>query len=88
MGETGKTQSQKNPNKVLARKGSKMVHGKVPLSRELITVIACGNPNEVMAKFKIPVQIPSFAHEFKHNLINHYLKYLIQEPSIVHKIPV
>lgn len=32
-------------NKVLARKGSKMVHRNVSLSREFITVIVCGNPN-------------------------------------------
>lgn len=42
--ETGITMSQK-PNKVLAKKGAKTVHGKVSMSRELITVIACGNAN-------------------------------------------
>lgn len=44
MDETGITMSHKS-NKVLARKGSKIVYGKVSQSRELITVITCGNAN-------------------------------------------
>lgn len=44
MDETGITMSQKR-NKVLAKKGAKTVHVKVSMSRELFTVIACGNAN-------------------------------------------
>ena len=42
MDETGLSLSHKPPT-IIARKGSKTVHSKVSTSRELITVIACGN---------------------------------------------
>lgn len=42
MDETGVTLSHK-PNKVIAKKGAKTIHGKTSTSRELVTVIACGN---------------------------------------------
>ncbi|XP_062600580.1 uncharacterized protein LOC134262213 [Saccostrea cucullata] len=42
MDETGVNLSHK-PNKVLAKRGARSVHGKTSTSRELITVIACGN---------------------------------------------
>ena len=42
MDETGMTLAHK-PSKVLAKKGAKSIHGKTSTSREMITVIACGN---------------------------------------------
>ncbi|MCG8044800.1 MAG: hypothetical protein N0E48_03810, partial [Candidatus Thiodiazotropha endolucinida] len=42
MDETGLSLTHRPP-KVIAKKGSKTVHSKVSTSRELITVIACGN---------------------------------------------
>jgi hypothetical protein len=42
MDETGLSMSPKPP-KVIARKGSKTVHAKSSYSREMITIIACGN---------------------------------------------
>ena len=42
MDETGLSLTHKPP-KIIAKKGSKAVHSKVSTSRELITVIACGN---------------------------------------------
>ena len=42
MDETGVQMTHK-PHKVLATKGTKTVHGKASVSRETITVIACGN---------------------------------------------
>ena len=42
MDETGINMAPK-PGKVVAKKGAKAVYGKASYSRELITVIACGN---------------------------------------------
>ena len=39
---TGMTLAHK-PSEVLTKKGAKAIHGKTSTSRELITVIACGN---------------------------------------------
>ena len=47
MDETGLSLSHKPP-KVIAKKNSKSVHSKTSLSRELITVIACGNAEGVV----------------------------------------
>ena len=44
MDETGISLTHK-PQRVIVKKGSKTVHDKVSLSRELITIIACGNGN-------------------------------------------
>ena len=42
MDETGINMTHK-PDKVVAKKGSKVIHGKASDSREMIIVIACGN---------------------------------------------
>lgn len=42
MDETGLSMAPKPP-KIIARKGTKVVHAKASNSRELITIIACGN---------------------------------------------
>ena len=47
MDETGLSLSHKPP-KVIAKKNSESVHSKTSLSRELITVIACGNAEGVV----------------------------------------
>ena len=64
MDETGISFSP-NPLKVLAKKGGKVVQGKSSISRETMTVIACGNAvgNIIPPHFIIPGKTTKKIHE-------------------------
>ena len=65
MDETG-IQAANKPQKVIAAKGTKTVHGKASISRETITVIACGNAigRSIPPYFIVPGKTTKKVHGF------------------------